>query len=158
VSRERDLEVRVASPDEAEEVARLLGGFRDYYGEELPAQEVLLATVRRLGGDPGTEFLLAGDPACGFAQLRFRLSAWTGTDDAWLEDVFVEPDARGRGVGRALAEACVERARARGCKRIQLDANERNAAALALYHSLGFASGSPRRWNGGRDLYLTRRL
>jgi ribosomal protein S18 acetylase RimI-like enzyme len=158
VGRERDLEVRVASADEAEDVARLLGGFRDYYGEELPAQKIVLATVRRLDGDPDTEFLLAGDPACGFAQLRFRLSAWTGTDDAWLEDVFVEPDARGRGVGRALAEACVERARARGCKRIQLDANERNAAALALYRSLGFESGSPRRWDGGRDLYLTRRL
>jgi ribosomal protein S18 acetylase RimI-like enzyme len=158
VSLEQDLEVRVAGAEEAEEVARLLGGFRDYYGEELPAQGVILATVRRLGGDPGTEFLLAGRPACGFAQLRFRLSAWTGTEDAWLEDVFVEPGARGRGIGRALAEASIERASARGCKRIQLDANERNAPALALYRSLGFESGSPRRWNGGRDLYLTRWL
>jgi GNAT superfamily N-acetyltransferase len=114
--------------------------------------------VRRLGADPDTEFLLAGNPARGFAQLRFRLSAWTGTDDAWLEDVFVEPEARGRGIGRALAEACIERARIRGCKRIQLDANERNAPALALYGSLGFETGSPRRWDGGRDLYLTKRL
>jgi ribosomal protein S18 acetylase RimI-like enzyme len=153
-----DLAIRVAEGGEIDEVARLLGGFRDYYGEELPPQEVILSTVRRLGRDPGTEFLLAGEPACGVAQLRFRLSAWTGAEDAWLEDVFVEPSARGRGVGRALTEACIARARARGCKRIQLDANEHNAPALSLYRSLGFESGSPGRWDGGRDLYLTKRL
>jgi ribosomal protein S18 acetylase RimI-like enzyme len=158
VSSRRDLAIRVAQAGEIDEVARLLGGFRDYYGEELPPQEIVLSTVRRLERDPDTEFLLAGDPACGVAQLRFRLSTWTGVEDAWLEDVFVEPGARGRGVGRALTEACIERARRRGCKRIQLDANERNVAALALYRSLGFESGSPGRWDGGRDLYLTKRL
>ena len=83
---------------------------------------------------------------------------WTGVEDAWLEDLFVEPGARGGGLGRALAEACVERARQRGCARIQLDSNERNRAAAALYASLGFESGTPARWEGGRDLYLTKRL
>ena len=150
--------VRVAAADEAAEVARLIGGFRDYYGEELPPQETILATVERLIADPGTEYLLAGDPPCGVAQLRFRLSVWTGVEDAWIEDVFVEPRARRGGIGRALAEACIERARARGCLRIQLDVNERNEGALVLYRSLGFESGSPSRWDGGRDLYLTKRL
>lgn len=143
---------------EAGDVARLISGFRAYYGEELPADEDILAAVERLMGDPGTEFLLAGSPAAGVAQLRFRHSVWTGSDDAWLEDLFVEPSARRLGLGRALAEAAIERARARGCRRIQLDANERNEAAIALYRDLGFESGSPRRWDGGRDLYFTKRL
>ena len=158
VNHEASEPVRIATAAEAAEVARLIGGFRDYYGEELPAQETVLRTVARLIGDPSTVFLLAGEPARGVAQLRFRLSVWTGAEDAWLEDVFVEPQARGRGIGRALTEACVECARARGCRRIQLDANERNEAALALYRSLGFGSGSPRRWDGARDLYLTKPL
>ncbi len=54
----------------------------------------------------------------------------------------------GSGLGRALAEACVERARLRGCARIQLDSNERNGAAAALYSSLGFESGSRRGGTG----------
>jgi len=152
------VQVRVAPRREAGEVARLLGGFRDYYGQADPPDDVIAAAVDRLIGDPATEFLLAGEPAAGVAQVRFRLSAWTGVEDAWLEDVFVEDDARGRGLGRALVEAAVERARSRGCARIQLDANERNEGALRLYRALGFETGSPERWDGGRDLYFTRWL
>ena len=118
----------------------------------------MLATVRRLLGDPATEFLLAGDPPRGFAQLRFRLSIWTGADDAWLEDLYVEEEARGAGLGRALTDACIERARLRGCKRIQLDANEQNDAALALYEAAGFRAGRAERWDGARDLYFTKWL
>ena len=153
-----EVPVRLAGPEAASDVARLIAGFRAYYGEELPAEEGILAVVRVLVDDPATEYLLGGDPAVGVAQLRFRLSVWTGTEDAWLEDLFVEPGARGAGIGRALTEASIERARSRGCGRIQLDANEANEPALALYRSLGFECGSPDRWGGGRDLYLTKRL
>jgi len=150
--------VRLAGPGDAEDVARLISGFRAYYGEELPPDEEILAAVRRLIGDPSTEYLLAGEPPAGVAQLRFRLSVWTGSEDAWLEDLFVEPGARGVGAGRALTEASIERARLRGCARIQLDANESNERALRLYRALGFETGSPGRWEGGRDLYFTKWL
>ena len=153
-----EIPVRIAPAREAAEVARLIGGFRDYHGDGEPDDAAILATVGRLIEDRSTEFLLAGEPARGVAQLRYRLSVWTGVEDAWLEDLFVEPGARGGGLGRALTEACVERARQRGCARIQLDSNERNRAAAALYASLGFESGRPERWEGGRDLYLTKRL
>ena len=153
-----EIPVRVAPAREAAEVARLIAGFRDYHGDSEPGDDAILATVGALIADPSTEYLLAGEPARGVAQVRYRLSVWTGVEDAWLEDLFVDPDTRGEGFGRALAEACVERARERGCARIQLDSNERNAAAAGLYASLGFESGSPKRWDGGRDLYLTRWL
>ena len=64
--------------------------------------------------------------------------------------------ARGRGVGRLLAEAAVARARERGCRRIELDANEANAAARGLYEQLGFSA-----WvesAGGRNLLMRKRL
>ena len=147
--------LRVAPPGEAEEVARLLAAFRSFYGAAEPTEEEMLGVVRRLIGTPDAEYLLAGDPAAGVAQVRYRLSVWTGAEDCWVEDVFVEEEARGQGLGRRLIEGCVARARHRGCKRIQLDANERNEGAIALYRSLGFESGSPARWDGARDLYFT---
>jgi ribosomal protein S18 acetylase RimI-like enzyme len=147
--------VRLATRGEADEVASLIAGFRDFYGETEPLDGQIAQLVGELIEDDRSEFLLAGDPAVGVAQLRFRPSVWTGTEDAWLEDLFVVEDARRGGAGRALAQACIERARSRGCKRIQLDVNERNSAALALYESLGFRSASPGRWDGGRNLYLT---
>lgn len=150
--------VRLAGPGEETEVASLIAGFRDFYEEAEPDDEQIARMVAELLADRGTEFLLVGEPAVGVAQLRFRPSVWTGTEDAWLEDLFVVEDARRGGAGGALVQACVDRARARGCKRIQLDANERNDAALALYESLGFNSATAERFDGGRNLYLTRWL
>lgn len=147
--------MRVAGDGDAEAVASLIAAFRDFYAENAPSDEQIERTVAVLLDDGNTEFLLAGEPAVGVAQLRFRPSVWTGADDAWLEDVFVLEGARRGGAGSALVRACVERARARGCRRIQLDANERNEAATALYESLGFSSGKAQRWDGGRDLYWT---
>src|SRR2546430_16771870 len=150
--------VRLADAGDEAAVASLIAGFRDYYGEAEPTDEQIARMVAKLIGDERTEFVLAGEPPVGVAQLRFRPSVWTGTEDAWLEDLFVIPDARRSGAGRALLQACVDRARARGCKRIQLDANEHNEPALALYASLGFASTTPGREDGGRNLYFTRWL
>ena len=94
--------------------------------------------MRRLLSDPNTDFLLAGDPPAGVCQLRYRYGIWSESDDCWLEDIFVEAGARGTGLGRALLEAAFGRARERGCARVELDVNETNQAALALYRSLGF--------------------
>jgi ribosomal protein S18 acetylase RimI-like enzyme len=152
---EADL-VRRAESEDAADVARLICAFRDYYGDSEPDDAAVLATVRRLLESPDTEFLLAGEPPRGFAQVRFRLSVWTGSEDAWLEDLFVDEEARRDGLGRALTDACVELARERGCGRIQLDTGEDNEAALGLYQSAGFDLS--KRPGSARDLYLTRWL
>ena len=148
--------IRVASEEDAADVARLIAGFRDWQGNDRPSDEVIERTVRRLVGDPNAEFLIAGDPPEGVCQLRYRLSVWTGTEDCNLEDLFVEESARGSGLGRQLAEAAIERARERGCARMDLDANEANAPALALYRSLGFDSWSAAA--GGHDRFMRLRL
>jgi len=148
--------IRLATSDDADDVARLLIDFRDWQGREEPSDSSVEASVRRLLDDPNAEYLLAGDPATGVLQLRFRHAVWTGTDDAHLEDLFVSADARGSGVGRELVEAAFERARERGCARMLLDTNESNEAALRLYESMGFRSGTGA--PGGRDVFMRRRL
>jgi GNAT superfamily N-acetyltransferase len=145
-----------AEPHEADTVARLMAAFRDHLGLADPSDEAVRGGVRRLLDDPHTEFLLgapeAGAPAGGVTQLRYRFGIWRSGGDCLLEDLFVAPPARGAGLGRALVAASLERARARGCRRVELDVNERNEAALALYASFGFsATANPYH---GRDLYM----
>lgn len=135
--------VWLAVPDEAEHVARLLAAFRSWYSRDWPSDNAFLAGVERLIEQPATEYLLGAPhddaPPMAVAQLRYRYSLWTASDDCWLEDLFVEEPARGTGVGRAMIEAALERARAHGCRRIELDVDDDNAAARALYARLGFA-------------------
>lgn len=151
--------LRIAGPADVAPVTRLVGGFRDFLGDSSPSNAEIEATTGILLRDRSTEFLLVGDPEAGFAQVRFRLSVWTGSEDAWLEDVFVEQTARGEGLGRILVEAAVERARARGCGRIQLDVNQANTGALALYESCGFRPiHNPQKWGDSPDLFYTRAI
>jgi GNAT superfamily N-acetyltransferase len=151
--------LRLAAPTDVAVVTGLIAAFRDFLGSAHPDNAAIEANVATLIDDRSTEYLLIGDPETGFAQSRFRLSVWTGTEDAWLEDVFVEPGARGSGLGRTLVEAGVERARARGCGRIQLDCNRDNEAAIRLYESLGFTPIHNRqKWGDSPDLYFTLQL
>jgi ribosomal protein S18 acetylase RimI-like enzyme len=94
----------------------------------------------------------ADSPPAGVAQLRFRYGIWWAAEDALLEDLFVSEEARGTGLGRALLERAVTEARERGCRRIELDVNDNNAAALALYRSLGFDNRDDR--YGGGNLFM----
>jgi len=139
--------VWVAAPEEASVVAGLMVEFRDWMGRDRPADSALAASVERLMGDPGAEYLLAtpsvGAEPAAVCQLRYRYGVWHSADDCWLEDLFVREAARGRRLGAALVEAAVERARARGCRRIELDTDSDNSEALALYRRLGFSADTP---------------
>jgi GNAT superfamily N-acetyltransferase len=134
----------MAEPDEAGTVARLLIGFRDWYGRDEPADATFHDGVQRLIGRDDTEFLLAAGPAGepgGVCQLRYRYGVWMAADDCWLEDLFVRDEDRRHGLGRLLVAKAIERARGRGCGRIELDVSESNRGAWALYERMGFSAG-----------------
>ena len=132
--------VRVAGPDDVDVVARLLCDFRDHEGRHWPPHHLMLRGVERLIGRDDGEFLLGGDPPAGIVQLRYRYGVWWDALDCCVEDVFVREEARGTGLGRALVAFAIERARERGCRRLELDTGEDNAPAQGLYRSLGFRS------------------
>jgi ribosomal protein S18 acetylase RimI-like enzyme len=148
--------VRLAQPPDAGAVARLIAAFRDHLKLAGPPDDEIARGVERLLGDDDTEFLLAavddGAPPSGVAQLRFRYGIWRAGGDCLLEDLYVDADARGAGLGHALVEATLDRARARGCRRVELDVNEANEAAQRLYGSFGFSATSNS--YGSRDLYM----
>jgi GNAT superfamily N-acetyltransferase len=148
--------VWVAEAAEAEIVARLMVAFRDHLDKDWPSDNAFLAGVERLIEDRNTDFLLGSPhedaPPAGVCQLRYRFGLWRAGLDCLLEDLYIEPEARGAGLGRALVAGAIDAARARGARRMELDANERNEAAIALNESFGFSStNNP---YGGRDLYF----
>ena len=145
-----------AEQHEAEDVGRLLVDFRNHLKVDWPSDNAFLAGVDRLIEDPSAAFLLGAvdpdSPPAGVAQVRFRFGIWWAAEDCLLEDLFVDASARGSGVGRALVSAVVEQARERGCRRVELDVNDANDAALALYGSFGFGAQDDR--YGGRNLFM----
>jgi ribosomal protein S18 acetylase RimI-like enzyme len=153
--------VRVWRADarEAEKVARLIAEFGDWWGKNLVGAEEIRGSVLRIMAGGDGEYLLGAidgtDEAAGVCQVRFRWSVWKSAEDCWLEDLYVQEDARRSGLGRALVEAAVARARERGCKRIELDVNEDNAPALALYEACSFLR-EPK--PPGRTLFIGRPL
>lgn len=132
-----------ASEDEVDTVAGLLIAFRDHMDHATPPDDEFVRSVGKLIGREDTEYWLAAvddrAPAAAVCQLRFRHSVWTSSDDCWLEDLYVRDGARGHGLGRALVVKAMERARERGCGRIELDTTEDNRVAISLYESLGFS-------------------
>jgi ribosomal protein S18 acetylase RimI-like enzyme len=133
-------EVRRAEADDAPELARLLHDFNSEFGDETPGVEALMERFRRLIENGELTALLAGDGPDGFAQLRFRSSLISGAADALLEELYVVPDRRGEGLGRALLEAAMETSRDMGATRIELGTSEDDVAARALYESTGFTN------------------
>lgn len=149
-----------AEPHEAEGVADLLVAFRDHLGRDWPSANAFLAGVERLMERGEAEFLLGapGDdaPPAAVVQLRFRYGLWWAATDCLLEDLYVSGSARGAGLGRAMVDAVVARAVERGCRRIELDTAEDNAAAVALYEGASFTSVDGEA--GRRGLFFRRHL
>jgi ribosomal protein S18 acetylase RimI-like enzyme len=147
-----------ADAGDVDAVARLMARFRDHLEKPGPPDDEIRASVERILADDRAEFLLAAADdaeALGVCQLRFRWSVWTGADDCWLEDLYVLPEGRRSGLGRALVRAALDSARERGCVRIELDVDEDNEPALALYRACGFrldSKGPSRALLAGRRL------
>jgi GNAT superfamily N-acetyltransferase len=76
--------------------------------------------------------------AVGMATAQLVISTAEGAPSAWIEDVVVREDFRGKGLGRALLDAVLDWARSRGAVRTQLLADLDNAPALAFYERVGW--------------------
>jgi ribosomal protein S18 acetylase RimI-like enzyme len=121
-------------------VARLLHDFNMEYGDPVPEVGLLAKRIAEFVEQDQAVFLLVGDGPDGMAEIRFRPSLMTGALDAHLEELYVAPAKRGRGMGRALLEAAMEVARERGATHMDLGTSEDDVAARALYESAGFTN------------------
>jgi len=106
--------------------------------------EAVEATVEGLlrdgfGPQPFYSCLMAeqdGQPA-GFALYFFNYSTWLGRPGLYLEDLFVSPEFRGLGLGKALLQRVAEIAVEKGCKRLQWEVLDWNTPAIDFYRAMG---------------------
>jgi GNAT superfamily N-acetyltransferase len=91
------------------------------------------------GEKPAAEVLLAfeNETAVGFAVFFHNFSTWLGRPGLYLEDLFVRPEDRGKGYGRALLIHLAKIARDRGCGRMEWAVLNWNEPAIQFYHKLG---------------------
>jgi ribosomal protein S18 acetylase RimI-like enzyme len=138
--RRPDLAVRVATPAEAEAVGQLLHDFNKEFHEPTPGPERMAERMRRLMAAADTEVLLGGTGPDGIAVMRFRSAIWSDALECYLAELYVAPQHRGKGLGRALLQTAIDLARARGADHMDLGTSEDDRAARSLYESLGFVN------------------
>jgi ribosomal protein S18 acetylase RimI-like enzyme len=154
-----DHAVRRATPSDAEAVARLLHDFQVEFDEESPGVELLAERYVKLIRNREMTVLLVGDGPDGFAQLRYRPWVYSAGQNAhsYLEELYVVPSLRGKGLGRSLLDAAIETARNEGATHMELGTSEDDTAALALYASAGFTNREGRP-DGPAMLFYEREL
>lgn len=138
------LNVRDLAAADRTQWAPLWAGYLEFYNSELP-DAVTDTTWRRLLDPAEPMFALVAEEngaLLGVTHCVLHRGTWAIGDFCYLEDLFVTPAARGKGVGRALIEAVYARADASGWSRVYWLTHESNATARGLYDkvakNLGF--------------------
>jgi GNAT superfamily N-acetyltransferase len=135
-----DFEIRTTTEADIPIILSLIRELAEYEREPdaVIANEAGLREVL-FGAKPSAEVLLAleaGEPV-GFAVYFFNFSTWLGRPGLYLEDLFVRPNVRGKGYGRALLERLARIAHDRGCGRMEWAVLDWNEPAIQFYKKLG---------------------
>ena len=135
-----DFQIRPAHVDDVPIILELIRDLATY--ERAP--EEVVATKEQLidvlfGERPVAEVLLAfeSESPVGFAVYFYNFSTWLGRAGLYLEDLFVKPEKRGKGYGRALLVELARIARDRGCGRMEWAVLNWNEPAIKFYRTLG---------------------
>ena len=135
-----NFQIRPARFDDVPIVLQLIRDLATYERapDEVSATEEQLVHVL-FGGKPAAEVLLAfeAESPVGFAVYFYNFSTWLGRPGIYLEDLFVKPEKRGRGHGRALLVELAKIARDRGCGRMEWAVLNWNEPAIKFYQALG---------------------
>jgi GNAT superfamily N-acetyltransferase len=122
----------------------LFRGYLEFYKASLPDDVIEETWSRLLSDDPqyhvGLVAVDENDRLIGIAHILFHRSTWSKTHYCYLEDLFVTPDVRAKGVGRLLIDAVYNAADARKCTRTYWATQEFNYRARGLYDQMATKS------------------
>ena len=134
------LEIRRATVNDVDALAPLFDAYRQFY-EQAPDLDLAASFLRDRLGRGESVVLLAVDPALGaigFCQMYPGFCSVEAAPIVTLYDLYVRPEARRTGAGRALMLAAEAHCRAHGVARMDLSTAHSNVQAQALYESLGW--------------------
>jgi GNAT superfamily N-acetyltransferase len=138
-----EVAIRPLGPEDRADWEPLWAGYLAFYEATIPST-VTETTWARLN-DPAEPMHALGafvdGQLVGIVHYLFHRSTWTTGDYCYLQDLFTDEAARGRGAGRALIQAVYEQARAASASRVYWLTQEGNATARALYDKLADRSG-----------------
>ena len=135
-----NLTIRKAVPADVPAVLRLIIALAIYEREPDAVEATEESLAKTLFGPDPTVWVFVAEQdgeIIGIALWFLTFSTWTGRQSIYLEDLFVVPEARGSGAGRALFQALAREAKARDCARIDWAVLDWNEDARAFYRRLG---------------------
>ncbi len=136
--------IRHVEPRDRQAWEPLFRGYLEFYESELTDDMIEMTWQRLLSDDQqfhiGLVAVGADDVPLGLAHILFHRSTWSPAHYCYLEDLFVAPDMRLKGVGRALIEATYAEADKRDCTRTYWATQEFNYRGRALYDQVATKS------------------
>jgi ribosomal protein S18 acetylase RimI-like enzyme len=135
--------VRVATSADATEAARLLDAFNREFDTPTPGTEILAARLQRLAEHPALLVLLVGDPAVGLAVVSLRPNVWFEGPVGLIDELYVAPAHRDRGLGSALIHRIRREMARRGVEELEIDVDDVDTDAQRFYRRHGFREVDP---------------
>jgi ribosomal protein S18 acetylase RimI-like enzyme len=124
-------------------VARLLDAFNREFDTPTPGTEVLTSRLERLLSTDTAIAFLAGEPPGAVALVTLRPSVWYEGAAAVLDELYVAPEQRGRGVGSALLAALETTIRERGAELLEINVDGQDTDARRFYERHGYSNTEP---------------
>jgi GNAT superfamily N-acetyltransferase len=133
-----NLNIRELKETDKDRWLELWAGYLEFYKSDLNPEQTEFTWKRLITNEQKMYGFVAENESgvIGFTHCLFRPSTWTETDYCYLEDLFVDPSIRGKGVGRALMNRVVELAKEKNSKRVYWTTQEFNKTARVLYDSI----------------------
>jgi GNAT superfamily N-acetyltransferase len=132
------LTIRALEEKDKSQWLKLWAGYLEFYKSTISPEQTELTWKRLINNELKMFGFVAEDQngVIGFTHCLFRPSTWTETDYCYLEDLFVDPNIRGKGIGRSLMEKVIELAKEKKSKRVYWTTQEFNKTARVLYDSI----------------------
>jgi len=137
------LPVREAGTDDAAGVAELLHDFNVEFATPTPGAAVLAKRLEQLLQGDGMFAVIAGEPPVGLALVSLRQNVWFEGPVALLDELYVVPGQRNRGIGTTLLRAAEDESRRRGSTELEINVDGDDVDARRFYERHGYTNREP---------------
>ena len=145
---ERQIRIELAEPADQAAILELALQQHAEHAIHILPEELARAIAAVLSDESLGFIVVARDDGrvAGMAYVAFTWSLEHCGRSAWLEELFVVPERRSRGIGTGLVQAAVERAAKSGCRAVDLEVDQSHSRAASLYRRSGFVPLARTRW------------